>query len=301
MYQSFYGFKEKPFSLLPDPAFLFLSHKHRMALAMLEYGMMNQAGFTVITGEVGAGKTTLIRRILSQIANEQELTIGLVSNTHHSFGELMQWVLLAFKLEYRGKQKVELYQCFAEFMAREYGQGRRTILIIDEAQNLNLEALEELRMLSNINADKDQILQLILVGQPDLREKLRRPELTQFAQRIAVDYHLGALELQETSEYIRHRLAMAGGDPNLFEAAACVAVHYYTRGTPRLINVLCDTALVCGFAEQRTRIEADLIHDVVRDKSLGGILPVSMEEGDKQDIVLDIHAAKKRSTKSGPE
>jgi len=125
--------------------------------------------------------------------------------------------------------------------------------------------------------------------------------LTQFAQRIAIDFHLGALELQETCEYIRHRLVMAGGDPNIFDAAACVAVYYYTRGTPRLINVLCDTALVCGFAEQAKKIDADLIHDVVRDKSVGGILPVWKEEGAEQEVVLDIHAAKKRSTNSGLE
>jgi len=294
MYLSFYNFKEKPFSLLPDPTFLFPSRNHRMALAMLEYGMMNQAGFTVITGEIGSGKTTLLRHLLGSIREEQELTVGLVSNTHQSFGELLQWVLLAFQLEFRSKEKVELYQTLAEFMSREYGQGRRTVLIIDEAQNLNPDALEELRMLSNINADKDQILQLILVGQPDLKDKLRRPELAQFAQRIAVDFHLGTLALQETCEYIRYRLVTAGGDPNLFEAAACIAVHYYTRGTPRLINVFCDTALVCGFAEQREKIDADLVHDLARDKSIGGIFPVWRDDDDTQDVVLDIHAAKQQ-------
>jgi general secretion pathway protein A len=296
MYKSFYGFREKPFSLLPDPAFLFLGRKHRMALAMLEYGMMNQAGFTVITGEIGSGKTTLIRRLLGQIVEERELSVGLVSNAQQSFGELMQWVLLAFKLEYRGKEKVEMYQCLAEFMGQEYSQGRRTVLIIDEAQSLDPGTLEELRLLSNINADKDQILQLILVGQPELREKLRRPELTQFAQRIAVDFHLGVLDLQETCEYIRHRLAVAGGDPNLFEPEAGVAVHYYSRGTPRLTNIICDTTLVCAFAEQKKKIDADLVHDVMRDKSVGGLLPVWRGDNDAQDVVLDIQTAKKRGT-----
>jgi len=296
MYESFYGFREKPFTLLSDPGFLFLGRKHSMALATLKYGMMNQAGFTVITGEIGSGKTTLIRCLLDQIAGERDLSVGLVSNTHQSFGELLQWVLLAFKLDYRGKEKVELYQCLAEFMEQQYSQGRRTVLIIDEAQNLNPEALEELRMLSNINADKDQILQLILVGQPELREKLRNPALTQFAQRIAVDFHLGVLELQETCEYIRHRLVAAGGDPNIFEPAACIAVHYYSRGAPRLINILCDTALVCAFSEQSKKIDADLIHDVVRDKSGGGLLPVGRYDNDAQDVVLDMHAAKKHGS-----
>lgn len=296
MYESFYGFREKPFSLLPDPAFLYLGRKHRIALTMLEYGMMKQSGFTVITGEIGSGKTTLIRRLLGQIGGGRDLNVGLVSNAHQSFGELMQWVLLAFKLDYRGKEKVELYQCLAEFMAHEFNQGRRTVLIIDEAQNLDPGTLEELRMLSNINADKDQILQLILVGQPELRDKLRRPDLTQFAQRIAVDFHLGVLDLQETCEYIRHRLVVAGGDPNLFEPEASVAVHYYARGTPRLINIICDITLVCAYAEQKKKIDADLVHDVMRDKSVGGLLPVWRDEQETQDVVLDINTAKKRGS-----
>ncbi len=297
MYESYYGFVEKPFSLLPDPGFLFLSNKHRQALSMLEYGMMNQAGFTVITGEIGSGKTTLIRQLLSQLEYDHDITVGLVSNTHQSFGELMQWVMLAFNLEYSGKSKVEMYQGLAEFLAREYASGRRTVLIIDEAQNLSPEALEELRMLANINADKDQVLQLVLVGQPGLRDMLRRPELEQFAQRIAIDYHLDTLDIKSTCEYIRHRLVVAGGAPDLFDATACVAIHYYTKGTPRLINVLCDTALVCGFAEQRERIDADLIHDVVRDKAVGGILPVSMFDEFDADVVSDFQEAKKNSRK----
>jgi type II secretory pathway predicted ATPase ExeA len=259
---------------------------------MLEYGLMNQAGFTVITGEIGSGKTTLIRKLLGQIENDMNISVGLVSNTHRSFGELLQWILLAFKLEYRGKEKVELYQTLSEFLMQEYSMGHRTILIIDEAQNLDIESLEQLRMLSNINADKDQVLQLMLVGQPGLRDMLRRPELEQFAQRIAVDFHLRPLDLQGTCDYIRHRLVVAGGDPNLFEAAACVTVYYYTRGVPRLINVLCDTALVCGYADQKARIDADLIHDVVRDRSIGGIFPVWGSDQDNHGTVLDIHAAK---------
>jgi len=288
MYERFYGFREKPFSLLPDPSFLYMSKKHRMAYSMLEYGLMNQAGFTVVTGEIGAGKTTLIRKVLDQIELEHDVMVGLVSNAHKSFGELLQWVLLAFHLDFRGKEKVELYHTLTDYLMKMYDQGNRTVLIIDEAQNLSSEALEELRMLSNINADKDQILQLVLVGQPNLRDMLRLPELEQFAQRIAIDFHLNTLNMQETCEYIRHRLTVAGGDPNLFETAACVTVFYYTRGVPRLINVLCDTALVCGFAEQREKIDADLIHDVVRDKTIGGILPAWEKAEDTGNVVRDI-------------
>jgi len=296
MYKSFYGFKEKPFSLLPDPAFIFYSVKHRRALAMLRYGLMNQAGFTVITGEIGSGKTTLIRQLLNEIEIDQSTTVGIVSNTHRTFGELLEWVLLAFKLEYRGKKKVELYQTLAEFIAREYSQNRRTVLIIDEAQNLDAEALEELRMLSNINANKDQLLQLILVGQPSLREILRLPELHQFAQRIAVAFNLKTLSLEETWQYIRHRLEVAGGDPNLFDTKASAAVYYYTQGTPRLINVLCDTALVYGYGEQKQRIDVDIICEVVREKVKEGILPViDNRDFSETGVVREFNSAKKET------
>jgi general secretion pathway protein A len=297
MYESFYGFDEKPFSLLPDPAFLFLSPKHQKALTMLQFGMMNQAGFTVITGEIGSGKTTLIRQLLAEIG--EDVTLGLVSNTHRSFGELLQWVLLAFELEYRDKKKVELYETLANFIVKEYENDRRTVLIIDEAQNLDVDALEELRMLSNINSDKDQVLQLILVGQPHLRDTLRRPEMHQFAQRIAVDYSLGTLSLEETWQYIRHRLKIAGGDPNVFDTKACAAVYYYTSGTPRLINSLCEQSLVVGFAEQKKRIDVDIVCDVVRERQKGGIFPVHDPQGRLESaVVKDLMTARKESKES---
>lgn len=294
MYESFYGFSEKPFSLLPDPTFLFLSAKHQKALTMLQFGMMNQAGFTVITGEIGSGKTTLIRQLLSEIG--EDVTVGLVSNTHKSFGELLQWVLLAFGLEYRDKKKVELYQTLADFIVKEYSDDRRTVLIIDEAQNLDVEALEELRMLSNMNSDKDQFLQLVLVGQPHLRDTLRLPEMHQFAQRIAVDYSLSTLTLEETWQYIRHRLKVADGDPNLFDTKACAAVYYYTSGTPRLINSLCEQSLVVGFAEQKKRIDVDIVCDVVRERQKGGIFPVHDPQGRLDtSVVKEIVATRKES------
>ena len=272
MYETFYGFREKPFSIIPDPSFLYFSSKHSTALALLEYGLMNQAGFNVITGEIGTGKTTLIRYLLSQI--DRDVTVGLISNTHRSFGELLQWILFAFKLEHRGKDKVEMFQDFLEFLLQEYSHNRRTVLIVDEAQNMTPDTLEELRMLSNVNTDKDQVLQLILVGQAGLRETLRRPEMEQFAQRIAVDYHLASLEREETHAYIRHRIKVAGGsDPLLFDDAACDVVFQYSHGVPRLINLLCDAALVYGFAEQRPRIEARIIEEVAQDKQKGGIFP----------------------------
>jgi type II secretory pathway predicted ATPase ExeA len=278
MYEAFYGLKEKPFSLLPDPAFLYLSDKHRMALTLLEYGLANQAGFSVITGEIGAGKTTLIRQLLNQLG--QDVTVGLITNPHPNFGDLLQWILLAYNLDRTGKDTVACYQAFVDFLIREYSRRRRTVLIIDEAQNLSAETLEELRMLSNVNADKYQVLQVILVGQPNLRDTLRRPELLQFAQRIAVDYHLKSLSEAEGDAYIRHRLTVAGGDADTIEPEARVLIHRAAGGTPRLINLLCDTVLVYGYAEQMPRVSAALAADVIRDKREGGLLPIQDEPAD---------------------
>ncbi len=271
MYKAFYNLSEKPFTLLPDPGFLYMSDKHRMAFSMLEYGLLNNAGFTVISGDIGAGKTTLIRHLLDNM--DREHTVGLISNTHRSFGELLQWILLAFNLDHANMNKVEMYQRFVEFIIDEYAHNRSTVLIIDEAQNMEAETLEELRMLSNVNADKDQALQVILVGQNELRDTLRQPELVQFAQRISVDYHLQPLSAEETANYIRHRIHIAGGNPDIFSALACEAVHRYSNGVPRLINLLCDTALVYGYAEQLQQLSARLVVQVAREKQAGGIFP----------------------------
>ena len=299
MYEAFYGLREKPFSLLPDPSFLYLSRQHRMALSLLEYGLMNQAGFTVISGDIGAGKTTLIRHLLNNM--EHDVSVGLISNTHRSFGELLQWVLSAYDLDHDGQSKVEMYQTFVDFMIREYGRNRRTVLIVDEAQNLGPETLEELRMLSNVNADKDQVLQVVLCGQRELRDMLRRPDLVQFAQRITVDYHINPLNQQETEAYIRHRLEVAGGDPALFDDGACRAVYRFSGGVPRLINLLCDTALVYGFAEQRALIDGELLTEVAREKQAGGIFPVHDAPLDGEDTGSQEHAGTAQGEAAPPD
>ena len=269
MYETYFGFHEKPFSLIPDPDFLYLSEGHRAALSLLEYGITEQTGFVVISGEVGSGKTTLVRRLLTTVS--EDVVVGLITNTHPSFGELLQWICLAFDLDHREKGKVELYQGFLDFLIEQYAASRRTVLVIDEAQNLSPEALEELRMLSNINADKDYLIQLILLGQPELLAKLRRPDLRQFVQRIGVDYHLGPLTLADTLAYIRHRLTVAGGDPQLFDDYACAAVHYYAGGVPRLANVLCDMALVFAYAEDRPQIDIDIVMEVAATRRQSGL------------------------------
>ena len=175
MYDQFYGFRKRPFSLNPDPSCLYLSNKHKTALSLMEYALINQAAFCVITGEIGTGKTTLVRQLLNQI--DEDSTVGLLTNTHPSFGEVLKLILLGFGLEYEGKDKVDRYRILQDFLIQEYSHDRRSVLIVDEAQNMDPSTLEELRMLSNINVDKHNVLQMILVGQEDLRDLLRRPEL----------------------------------------------------------------------------------------------------------------------------
>jgi type II secretory pathway predicted ATPase ExeA len=273
MYESFYGLQTKPFSLLPDPEFLYLSNKHKLALAMLEYALMNNAGFCVISGEIGAGKTTLLRRLLASI--EDNITVGMITNTHQSFGELLDWVLSAFGIHQSGLSKVEMHQRLVDFLLEQYANNKTTLLIVDEAQNMPAATLEELRMLSNINSEKDLVLQVILAGQPDLKDTLKKPELKQFAQRISVDFHLSALSSVETSAYIQHRLVAAGATDDIFTPDACRLIHHYSGGVPRLINLLCDTVLVYGFADQRKMIDADLVEEMVRERMENSILPLA--------------------------
>lgn len=269
MYEAHFGFREKPFSLLPDPTFLYLSRKHAAALSVFEYSLSDQAGFVVLSGEVGSGKTTLIRKFLKMV--DRETSIGLVSTLHKAHGDLLRWVLLAFGIKPPSDDPGAHYRAFVEFLLAQYARGRRTILIVDEAQNMSLEALEELRLLSNVNADNDLLLQTILVGQPELLEKLKRPDLRQFAQRIAVHYHLSPLEYPETRAYVRCRLEVAGGNPGLFDEAAIAAVHSVTGGVPRLINSVCDLALVYGFAESSREIGLETVVAVARDKCASGL------------------------------
>jgi type II secretory pathway predicted ATPase ExeA len=277
MYEHFFGFREKPFSLIPDPAFLFLGRQHSTAYSLLEYGVLTQAGFTVITGEIGCGKTTLIRHLLNQLP--ERVTVGLISNTHRCFDNLLEWVLMSFGVDYKAKSAVSLYESFVDFLIVQYGSRRPTILVIDEAQNLDPVALEELRTLSNVNADKDQILQIVLVGQPELKALLNRPELRQFAQRVVGHYHLGPLAEGETESYIRHRLAHAGCNREVFTPEACRQIHCHSGGIPRLINLLCDMTLVYAYADEVEIVGADLVNAVVDDRATGIGAAIGDESG----------------------
>jgi general secretion pathway protein A len=269
MYEQFYGLRERPFSLVPDPQFLLMTRQHDMALTMLRYGLASQAMISVLTGEVGSGKTTLVRHLLASL--DEDVTVGLVNCTPERSASLMQWIALALNLPSRAVDAAALYRELTDFLVAEYATGRRVLLILDEAQNLSPARLEELRVLTNLNTDKHLVLQLVLVGQPELREKLRRDRLRQFAQRVGVDYHLKALRREETGAYVAHRLETAGGKPDLIADDALDVVHEHSGGVPRLINQLCDMALVYGFADQKTCIERDILVQVAQDRVAGGI------------------------------
>jgi len=287
MYESFFGLKEKPFSLLPDPDFLFMSSKHSLALSILEYSLAGQAGFCAITGDIGSGKTTLIRTLLRRIG--RDVTLGLISNTHSGLTDITAWALAAFGRGTNAQSDAEIYQELMHFLIGEYGAGRRCVLIVDEAQNLTVEALEELRLLSNINSDKDLLLQIILVGQPELLVKLKSPELAQFAQRISISYHLTPLSYVDTRRYIRHRLHVAGADRPIFSDAAIGAVQYFSGGVPRVVNAICDMSMVYGLADNKTEIDLDVVLRVIADRQASGVSPFAREgKADDPAVIAEI-------------
>lgn len=270
MYESFYGLRERPFMTLPDPDFLYWSDNHIMAFTMLRYGVMTRAPITVITGEVGAGKTTLLRKLLRELP--EDVTVGLVSNMQEGRGELLHWVLMALDQPFDANEPyVALFKRFQDFVIDCYARRRRVILIIDEAQNLGVKCLEELRMLSNINSEKDELLQLILVGQPELRDLISRPELRQFSQRISSDFNLAPLSKAETVKYIRRRLAIAGATTDIFPTRTCELIHDATSGTPRLVNILCDFCLLYGYSAESPTIGEDLLNEFLESAKARGI------------------------------
>ncbi len=272
MYEAYYGLREKPFSILPDPELIYWGQNHRLAFAMLEFGVMNSAGFTVITGEIGSGKTTLIRYLLRRL--DPQVVVGLMASTPQGQASLLQWVMMSLNQPYE-ESYPRLFKRFQQFLYDQYSKGRRTILIVDEAQNLDTNSLEELRMLSNINADKDQLLQVVLVGQPQLKDRLQAPELLQFAQRVSSDFHLKPLLASDVIRYINFRLDAVGCNYHLFTDDACRMIAGASRGIPRAINILCDTALVYGFAAEANEITTELVTLVIENKQEFGVLPPS--------------------------
>ena len=263
-YLSYFGLNQRPFTLLPDPEFLYWSEQHRRGYAVLEYGIMSRAPITILTGEIGAGKTTLLHKLLSQV--ESGVSIGLISNAQGNRGEILQWVLNALEVPFDpGATYVQNFQRLQDFLVDEYAQGRRVILVFDEAQNVSVEGLEELRMLTNINSNKDELIQLILVGQPELRDMIRDPRMNQLAQRVAASFHLNRMDREGTRDYIRHRMQTAGGTGQEFLHDATDLIYEATDGVPRLINQLCDFGLLYSWTDDSREVNRECIQSVLDD------------------------------------
>ena len=263
-YSGFFGFRERPFTLLPDPELLLWSGQYRQAFSVLEFGVLSRSPITLLTGSIGCGKTTLLRELLSRL--NASVTVGLISNAQGGRGALIQWVMNAFGMTFdHNAGYVHLFQAMQDFMVTEYAAGRRTLLIFDEAQNLSQESLEELRMLTNINNGKDEVVQLVLVGQPELRTMILQPNLEQLAQRIAVSFHLEPLDQDTTGAFIMHRLRAVGGSGAEFTEDAQRFVHEVTGGVPRLINQFCDMALLYAWTVETPHVTTNILSQVLKD------------------------------------
>lgn len=269
MYLDYYGLSEPPFDITPNPRFLFYSAKHREAYNHLLYGIRERKGFIQLTGEVGAGKTTLCRAMLEQL--DPRYATALILNPVMSPQEMMKAIALEFGLPVNGLDRLEILSVINQFLLQQVEAGKETVLIIDEAQDLTDELLEQIRLLSNLETDNRKLLQIVLMGQPELRDRLNNPRLRQLRQRITVRYHLLPLSRHEVNQYVQHRLHLCGGNgiPS-FTRAALWRVYHYTQGIPRLVNALCDKALMAGFVQQRGSIDFRLINRAIRE--LEGII-----------------------------
>src|SRR3954464_12143515 len=271
MYERFYRLRERPFALTPDPDYLYPSRVHREALNYLRYGIESHAGFVVITGAIGSGKTTLLQTLLRGL--DSTTTVARVMNTLLDPRELLESAMIDLGLDPSGQSKPMMLKTLGEFLVNERAAGRIVLLVIDEAQNLTLPALEEIRMLSNLETEKLKLVQIVLIGQPDLRDKLDRPELEQLRQRITVSYHLEPLDAEETARYINHRLGRASiGAPLEFPRVVTDRIHARSAGVPRLINVIADATLVFGYGEERCEIDGPLVDEVIADLDATGVL-----------------------------
>jgi general secretion pathway protein A len=264
MYCELFQLKEPPFRLTPDPQFLFASKQHARAKAYMESTIWLADGFVVITGEIGSGKTTLIESFLADLPDD--ILLAQINQTQLTPVEFLQALLVEFGFKPFRKPKVELLSMLKDFMVEQYAAGKKIVLIVDEAQNLSRHVLEEIRLLSGLETRKEKLLRIILAGQPELSKKLDSPGLQQLTQRVRLRFHLGALSKRETHEYITHRLNVAGAaGRTIFDAAACDTVFRYAGGVPRLVNVLCDTAMLCAFAEEQTLVDESVVRAAVEE------------------------------------
>ncbi|WP_343630545.1 XrtA/PEP-CTERM system-associated ATPase [Roseateles sp.] len=307
MYEAFYGLASKPFQLSPDPSFYFGSKQHRRAKAYLDYGVLRSDGFIVITGEIGAGKTTLVRGLLDSL-NRSNVVIGNVVTTQLDAEDTLRLVGAAFGVRVKDLPKSELIMALEAFFVSEASRGKRCLLIVDEAQNLTARAVEELRMLSNFQFGNQSLVQTFLVGQPEFRAILQRPEMEQFRQRIAASCHIGPLDEEDTQRYVEHRLKCAGaeGKPS-FDADAFGALHKASQGIPRRINTLCDRLLLLGFMHENPHLTAADVEEVVKDLAnesasappppLRGVN--GAHAADDDEVVLDLDLSRLRARVGG--
>jgi general secretion pathway protein A len=264
MYNSFFGFKCKPFQLTPDPEFLFMSPVHKRALTYLSYGVKDNYGFILLTGEIGTGKTTVIRTLMRQIT--AEMNVARITNTKVSSDQLISMINDDFGLDTKDKDKIRMLADLTDYLIKQYAEGGRSILIIDEAQNLAPDLLEEVRLLSNLETDKSNLLQIILIGQPELNTTLGRHELEQLRQRIAINVYIRRLARNEVEDYIRHRLKVAGNENGVrFEEGVIDAIYEFSSGVPRLINIICEFTLLSAFVEKKSVIDIELIREIMVD------------------------------------
>lgn len=269
IYNEFYGFSEQPFNITPDPRFLFYGERHREAFNHLLFGVKERKGFILVTGEVGAGKTTLCRAFLEAL--EEDYTTALILNPCLTSYQLVRTILAEFGLQAPGNDRVRALQALNEFLLAELEAERDVVLIIDEAQDLSAELLEQVRLLSNLETDQRKLLQIVLIGQPELRDILESRSLRQLRQRITVRYHLGPLSSPETEHYILHRLQVAGSNSRpTFNRRALQGIHRHSGGIPRLVNVLCDKTLLAGYVEGEAHLTTRHVRRAVRE--LGGRL-----------------------------
>ncbi len=264
VYLEYYGLKEPPFDITPNPKFLFFSLKHREAFNHLLYGIRERKGFVQLTGEVGAGKTTLCRAMLEQLGKDH--STSLILNPVLDADQLVKAVAMEFGLDVRGLDRLETVSAINQFLLHEIEAGREAVLIIDEAQDLSAALLEQIRLLSNLETDARKLLQIVLLGQPELRDRLNQHNLRQLRQRITVRYHLGPLSFREVAQYVQHRLVVSGAkEPPEFTKAAIWRVYCYSKGIPRLVNAVCDRCLLAGAIQQRHRISYRLVGKAIAE------------------------------------
>ena len=263
MYQTFFGLKEVPFNVTPDPRFVYFSRHHREALSALLYGIESRRGFIAVTGEIGAGKTTLCRTLLKEI--QDRIHTAFIFNPKLSEFELLQTIVEDLGIVPKGKRRKDHFDALNRFLLQELEKGVNTVIIIDEAQNLSPRALEQIRLLSNLETTREKLLQIILVGQPQLRDLLARPDLAQLHQRITVRYHLPALSREDTEKYLAHRLQVAGTEEFPFTPEAVDRIYERSNGIPRLINVLADRALLAAFVRGNRMVEEVVVNEAHAD------------------------------------